>query len=108
MDPGVLFREFTYEDEENGFPSERNMNKEAIFFRSSIFTHETFIHLFFAFPCENSLNCKKKIYVASAQTNLLNKIQLFANIFPFSVSMHDLLVIKVCVSAFFFTTVYQK
>lgn len=28
MDPGVLFREFTYEDEENGFPSERNMNKE--------------------------------------------------------------------------------
>lgn len=28
MDPGVLFREFSYEDEENGFPSEDKMNIE--------------------------------------------------------------------------------
>ena len=27
MDPGVLFREFSYEDEETGFPSEKNQNK---------------------------------------------------------------------------------
>ena len=28
MDPGVLFREFSYEDEEAGFPSDKNQIKE--------------------------------------------------------------------------------
>lgn len=28
MDPGVLFREFSYEDEEAGFPSDRTLHKE--------------------------------------------------------------------------------
>ena len=27
MDPGVLFREFAYEDEENGFPSDQKLFK---------------------------------------------------------------------------------
>lgn len=30
MDPGVLFREFTYEDEEAGFPTEKHLTREEM------------------------------------------------------------------------------